>query len=382
MYSRLLKPPEGKSFFLFGPRATGKTTWAQAHFPEAIRIDLLESRLFDSLLADPQRLADLIPVGHRGPVVVDEIQKIPALLDEVHRLIEKRRIVFVLTGSSARKLRRGGVNLLAGRALTCAMHPLAAAEIGSRFDLEHALAHGLLPSVQTEKDPARYLASYVKTYLEEEIRQGGLTRNLSAFARFQEAASFSQGSVLNISGVARESSVERKAVENYFDILDDLLIAHRIPVFSKRAKRRLTVHPKFYFFDAGVFQTIRPRGPLDTPEEAAGPALETLVLQNLIAVNDAMQLGYTIYYWRTAEGTEVDFILYGPRGLFAIEVKRGSRLPSAALTGLRSFLKDFPSAKPMLIYGGPRRLSLGSIDVRPVRDFLLNLPDIIGDRGR
>ena len=263
MYPRLLKPPEAKSFFLFGPRSTGKTTWVRRAFPQAVYIDLLEAELFTRLTANPQRLESLVPTGHRAWVVIDEIQRIPDLLPEVHRLIETRKLRFALTGSSARKLRRGGTNLLGGRARSLAMHPLSAAELGQDFRLERSLRFGQLPPVYSEPEPEKFLAGYVKTYLDEEVRQEGLTKNLGAFARFLEAASFSQGAVLNISAVARECAVERKVVENYFGILDDLLIGHRLPVFTKRAKRRLVGHPKFYFFDAGVFLTLRPKGPLD-----------------------------------------------------------------------------------------------------------------------
>ncbi len=373
----MLIPPEGRSFFLFGPRGTGKTTWVQRTFPKAVRIDLLEARLFNDLLADPQRLEGLIPPGGDNAVVIDEVQKVPALLDEVHRLIEKRRLRFILTGSSPRKLRRGGVNLLAGRALTCAMHPLAAAEMGADFDLARALRFGLLPAAQMEAEPQRFLESYVRTYLEEEVRQEGVTRNLSAFSRFLEAAGFSQGSVLNVAGVARDCAVERKVVESYFEVLEDLLIACRLPVFSKRSKRRLIAHPKFYFFDAGVFRAVRPSGPLDAPEEAEGPALETLLLQNLAAVNDALHLGYKIHYWRTSDGMEVDFVLYGKRGLFAFEVKRRGRVDAAAAAGLRSFIADYPMAKAILAYGGERQLRLGKVDAWPVRSLLLSLPEIL-----
>src|SRR3989304_3928860 len=326
MYSRLIQPPHRKSFFLFGPRGTGKTTWVKSVFPKAVYIDLLEAELFNDLLANPQRLSNYIPPDFRDWVIIDEVQRIPDLLHEIHRLIETQRYHFILTGSSARKLKRKGPNLLAGRALTFSMHPLSVAELGGDFRLKHSLKFGQLPSVYTEADPQKYLEAYVKTYLEEEIRQEGLTRNLSAFARFLEAASFSQGSVLNISSVARECSVERKVVESYFSVLEDLMIGYRIPPFSKRAKRRLIVHPKFYFFDAGVYRTLRPMGPLDMPEMIEGAALETLLFQELSAVNDYYNLGYKIYYYRTAEGAEVDFICYGQKGLRIFEIKRTGKI--------------------------------------------------------
>jgi predicted AAA+ superfamily ATPase len=377
MYSRLLKPPEGKSFFLFGPRGTGKTTWVKSEFPRALYLDLLEAELFNDLLANPQRLERLIPKGFRDWIVIDEVQKIPTLLDEVQRLIEGDRLRFILTGSSARKLRRGGHNLLAGRALTRSFHPLTAAELGRDFRLEHSLAFGHLPCAYTEDDPGAYLESYVRTYLQEEVREEGLTRNLAAFARFLEAASFSQGSLLNITSVARECGVERKVVENYFGILQDLRIAYRLPVFTRRSRRRMAAHDKFYFFDAGVYRTLRPRGPLDMPEEIEGAALETLFLQELVALNALLEMGYTIHYWRTATGTEVDFILYGARGLLAIEVKRTSRLLPEMLRGLKAFRADYPMARAILIYGGRRELNEAGIRVLPVETALRQLPDLL-----
>jgi predicted AAA+ superfamily ATPase len=377
MYSRLITSPKAKSFFLFGPRGTGKTTWVKSAFPRAVYIDLLEAELFNDLTANPQRLSNLIPPDFKDWVIIDEVQRVPELLHEVHRLIESKKYRFILTGSSPRKLKRKGPNLLAGRALTLSMHPLSVAELGDDFRLEHSIKYGQLPSVYTEADPQKYLEAYVKTYLEEEIRQEGLTRNLSAFARFLEAASFSQGSILNISSVARECRVERKVAESYFSILEDLLIGYRIPIFSKKAKRRLVAHPKFYFFDVGVYRTVRPMGPLDAPEEVDGIALETLFLQELVALNSTLGFGYKISYWRTSNGREVDFILYGPKGLLALEVKRTSRMTSAMLGGLKSFLTDYPMAKTYLVYMGNRRIYDGKIEIIPVLEVLKNLKTIL-----
>ena len=377
MYSRFINPPEAKSFFLFGPRGTGKTTWVKSAFPKAAYIDLLEAELFNDLTANPQRLSNFIPHDFKDWVIIDEVQRIPDLLHEVHRLIETKKYQFILTGSSPRKLKRKGPNLLAGRALTLSMHPLSVAELGGDFQLEHSLRYGQLPSVYTEADPKKYLEAYVRTYLEEEIRQEGLTRNLSAFARFLEAASFSQGSVLSISSVARECHVERKVVESYFSILEDLMIGYRIPIFSKKAKRRLIVHPKFYFFDVGVYRTLRPMGPLDAPEEVDGIALETLFLQELIALNSAFDFGYKIFYWRTSNGREVDFVLYGPKGVLSFEIKRTSRITSAMLGGLKSFLVDYPMAKACFVYTGNRRMYEGKIEIVPVLEILKNLKTLL-----
>jgi len=377
MYSRLIEPPKDKSFFLFGPRGTGKTTWVKSKFKGALYLDLLEAGLFNDLLANPQRLENLIPNNFKDWIIIDEVQRIPELLNEVHRLIEKYGYRFILTGSSPRKIRRRGVNLLAGRALGYNLYPLTAAELGEDFKLSHSLAYGQLPSVYIEADPKSYLESYVKTYLEEEVRQEGLTRNLGAFSRFLEAASFSQGAVLNISSVARECSVERKIVENYFTILEDLLIAYRIPIFAKRAKRRLLAHPKFYFFDVGLYRTLRPIGPLDMPEETGGHAFETLFLQELCAINSYLKLGYNLSYWRTSNNIEIDFVLYGNRGIRAFEVKRTGKVSSSMTKGLKAFLKDYPEAKAYFIYGGERRLREGNIEILPIKDTLKELSSIL-----
>lgn len=373
MYPRLLQPPPKQSFFLFGPRGVGKTAWVREQLPDALFFDLLDHQTYTQLLAAPQRLGDRIPQGHKGWVVVDEVQRVPEVLNEVHRLIESRRLRFALTGSSARKLRRRGVNLLAGRALTRHLHPLTALELGTDFDLKRALRCGCLPLACTSEKPQDYLNSYAATYLREEVQQEGFTRNVGAFSRFLEAASFSQGSVLNMAAVARECAVSAKVVEDYFSILEDLLIAVRVPVFTKRAKRRLIAHPKFFYFDAGVFQAIRPRGPLDVPEQIHGAALETLFLEQVRALNDYRDLGYRLHYWRTAAGDEVDFVLYGERGLRAFEVKMAQRVRPDDLRGLLRFRADFPQAKAHLLYLGNRRWHDRGVEVLPFTDCVTQL---------
>lgn len=377
MYTRLIKPPKNKSFFLFGPRGTGKTTWVKFAFPKALYLDLLEAELFNDLLANPQRLDNFIPNNFNDWIIIDEVQRVPELLNEVHRLIEKHKYRFILTGSSARKLKRGGPNLLAGRALTHHFYPLTIAELEQDFELQKALKFGLLPSIYSELDPKKYLESYIQTYLQEEIQQEGLTRNLSAFGRFLETASFSQGSVLNVSEIARESAVERKVVENYFSILEDLLIGYRVSIFAKKAKRRLINHSKFYFFDVGIYKTIRPRGPLDLPEMIEGAAYETLFFQNLMATNEYFNLGYKLYYYQTATGKEVDFVLYGNRGIKAFEIKRNARLSTSMFKGLKTFLEDYPKAKCYLLYGGKRAMKEGNIAIIPFEKALRELSKMI-----
>ena len=380
MISRNTKFFTNGSFFLLGPRGTGKSYWLKVIYPKALYVDLLNSDTFLALSAFPERLLSYIPDNFSEKIIIDEIQKIPALLDVVHRLIENKSYTFILTGSSARKLRKSGVNLLGGRAYMLHYHPLTAIELGASYDFSKALKFGLLPTLYDDKKdiiPDEYLKSYINTYLKEEISQEGLTRNLPAFTRFLEVASFSQGEVLNLSEVARESAVARKNVENYFSILEDLLIAERVPVFSKKSKRRLISHSKFYYFDVGVFRAMRPTGPLDLPEQIDGAALETLVFQELRANISNMNLKYDIYFWRTKDGTEVDFILYGESGFIAIEVKRKRNIIRKDLTGLRAFNKDYPSAKRYILCGTSTKQFIDNIEIWPIQDALKNLDKIL-----
>ncbi|MBI5610565.1 MAG: ATP-binding protein [Deltaproteobacteria bacterium] len=381
MFTRTLTVHHDKSFFLFGPRGTGKSTWIRTQLAPALTLDLLEAETWQRLLARPGDLEQLVLAAPPGPVVIDEVQRAPELLNEVHRLIEGRGTVFALTGSSARKLRRNGVNLLAGRALTYRMFPLTAAELGTAFDLQKSLQFGHLPAIGREPDPERFLHSYVQTYLREEVQQEGLTRNLSAFSRFLEALSFSHAAQLNITDVARECAVDRKTVEGFVGILEDLLLAVRLPPFTRRATRRLALHPKLFFFDVGVFRTLRPKGPLDRPAEIAGAALEGLVWQELRAVNDLHNLGYTLHFWRTATGHEVDFVLYGERGLHAIEVKHSGAVRPADLVGLQAFCTDYPEATATLLYMGERPEQHGNVAVLPVAQALPRLAELLGSEA-
>jgi len=376
VYARLQKCPT-RSFFLFGPRGTGKTAWLKAHLPDAIVFDLLRSEDFQRLSAAPQRLAEAIPREFRGWVVIDEVQRVPELLNEVHRLIEHRKLRFALTGSSARALRRRGVNLLAGRARTLRMHPLAALELASDFDLRRAVRFGTLPFACTTDDPDVYLRDYVATYLREEVQQEGLVRSLATFSRFLETASFSQGTPLNMAAVARECAVTAKLAESHFVLLEDLLLATRVPVFTRRARRRMTAHPKFYFFDCGVYRALRPRGPLDVDAEIDGPALETLFLANVRAVNDALDLGYQIHYWRTGAGAEVDFVLYGERGLLAFEVKRHARVRDDDVASLAQFRDDYPEARTYFLHGGTERRHHDGTEIIPIGDALVELDALL-----
>ncbi|MBB72073.1 MAG: ATPase [Legionellales bacterium] len=379
MYPRLLNlslEPKA-SALLFGPRGTGKTFWINQNLNNAIVFNLLKNETYTTLLANPSRIEQRIPPDFTHWVVIDEVQKIPALLDEAHRLIEAKGYKFLLTGSSARKLKQQSANLLAGRARQHTMHPLTCTELENDFRLNKALQFGMLPEVYSIDDPEQYLKTYVSTYLQEEILQEGILRDVGEFARFLEVASFSQGEILNYSEIGRESGINRKVVANFFDITIDLLLGFKLPVFTKHAQRQLVSQPKFYLFDVGVYRAIRPIGPLDSTEAIDGHALETLVLQHIRAFNDYYQLGYSLYYWRTKNGVEIDFILYGQKGLIAIEVKRKRRLSGKDLRGLRQFSEDYPMAKLYCFYGGDMPEYYDNITALPIEDGLKNLTEMM-----
>lgn len=367
--------PSKQSFFLLGPRGTGKSTMIKDLFPEALYVDLLLPDVFRSYLARPERLREFVHANSdREVFVLDEIQKVPELLEVVHSLLEEKKgRQFVLTGSSARKLRKAGTDMLAGRAVMKRMHPFVAGELKEKFSLDAALRYGMLPVVLDSADSAAALHAYIDLYVREEVQAEGLTRNIGNFTRFLEATSFSHGSILNISNIARECGVERKVVEGYLRILEDLLLACRLPVFTRRAMRVTVQHPKFYFFDAGVYSTLRPSGPLDRPEEKAGVALEGLVLQHLLAWVDLKHPDANLYFWRTSSGSEVDFIVYGSGIFQAIEVKNSQMVHPQDIKSLKSFGQDYPEADRILIYRGNDRLQREGISIIPCTEFLLGL---------
>lgn len=371
---RFLHLPDQSSFFLLGPRGTGKTTWLRAVLPDALFVNLLRPEVYREMRARPERLRELV-LGEptRRDVVVDEVQRVPELLPVVHDLLEggpPRR--YVLTGSSARKLRRGGADLLAGRALMRTLHPFLAAELPV-FHLEQALETGLLPLVVTSDNPMDVLAAYATLYLEQEVQAEGLVRNVGSFARFFEVVSFSHGAVLNASSIARESQVSRRTVVGFLDVLEDLLLAFRIPVFTRKARRETAAHPKFFLFDTGVFRSLRPRGPLDRPAEIEGAALEGLVAQHLRAWVAYAHSDFDLSYWRTRSGVEVDFVLYGADGFWAIEVKNSARVRPEDLRGLKAFREDYPESQALLLYRGLERLQISEVRCVPVADFLNQL---------
>jgi len=374
MVSRFFPMPE-QSFFLFGPRGTGKSLWARKTCQNALWVDLLDPETYRLYSSRPERLREVIEGNpNKSTVVLDEVQKVPELLAVVHGIIEEKRgLQFVLTGSSARKLKRGGVDLLAGRALVRTLHPFMAAELGERFQLEASLTHGLLPLVVASTDPGEVLKAYHALYLKEEVQQEGLVRNIGNFSRFLEAISFSHASVLTVANVARECEVERKTVEGFIGILEDLLLSFRLPMFTRRAKRATAKHPKFFLFDAGVFRSLRPKGPLDRPEEIEGAALEGLVVQHLRAWNAYREENNELYYWRTRSGLEVDVVLYGDDGFWAIEIKNSGKVYPRDIRSLSSFQEDYPECEAILLYRGKERLRLGQVLCIPCEEFLRKL---------
>ena len=375
-------PIPAQSFFLFGPRGTGKTTWLRHRLPDALQINLLKPDVYREMSARPERLAEaILGAPEKREILIDEVQRVPELLNVVHDLIESgARRRFVLTGSSARKLRRGGVDLLAGRAIVRSLHPFMAAELPD-FRLESALQTGLLPLVLAAPDPNEVLSAYVALYLEQEVRVEGWVRSIGSFARFLEAISFSHAAVLNLSNVAREAQVERRTVTGYLEILEDLLLSFRVPVFTRRAKRRTVAHAKFYLFDTGVYRSLRPRGPLDRPEEIEGMALEGMVAQHLRAWIAYTEGDFNLLYWRTRSGVEVDFIVYGAGGFWAIEVKNTRRVRPEDLRALRAFKRDYPECEALLLYRGSERLRIGDVLALPIQEFLRQLHPARGLTG-
>ena len=374
---RGLNPPEG-SYFLLGPRGTGKSTWLLHHYPKALRIDLLlgeEERRFSAYPEKIRDVAAALPEG--STLILDEIQRVPRLLPEIHALIEEKRgIQYIMTGSSARKLRRSVSDLLGGRALLRQMGPFMASELKSQFSLEKALKTGLIPLIWESTDAGQRLLDYLHLYLREEVQAEGLVRQIGDFSRFLEIASFSHASVWTTTDVSRESSVKRATVDNYLQILEDLLLAFTIPVFSRRAKRKLIAHPKFYFFDVGVYRILRPQGILDSSQEIEGLALEGLVAQHLRSWVLAQSQPHSLSFWRTQTQLEVDFIVYGPKGFWAIEVKRGSNLGPNDIRALSAFKEEYPEATCFFVVPGKRKEIYRGFPILPMEEFLLGItPD-------
>lgn len=374
MYARLLPTPT-RSTFLFGPRGTGKSTWIRDRFPNAATYDLLDTGEALRLGKDPQALyRELSALPPGAWAVIDEVQKAPALLDEVHRLMESRGLRFVLSGSSARKLRRGGANLLAGRAVTASMPPLTSAELASDFDVQRALRFGMLPMAVTEADPQPYLRTYAETYLMVEVQAEALTRNLGAFARFLEVAARQNGQITNATSIARDVGVSRHTVQNHFDILVDTLLGYWLPPWKLKAATKQVRQSKFYFFDVGVARALSGRLAYPPSPEALGPLAETFVLNELRAWLAYQSLGYRLHFWRSYDGAEVDAMCETASGFVAIEVKASSQWQRRFNRGLRRLAAELGNSLTCYgVYLGERTAQWDDITVLPMQDFLRRL---------
>jgi len=371
-YRRTLTPPAG-SFFLFGVRGVGKSTWARTAFPGAHVVDLLDEARCHALLAEPSLLgAELAALPKSQTVVLDEIQRVPALLNEVHRAIESSRRRFVLLGSSARRLKTAGTNLLAGRATLETMFPLVPHELGSDFDLGRILRFGSIPVVWQSANPRAALDAYVQLYLREEIRAEALARNLPAFLRFLPVAALCHGQTVNVSGLARDAATSRTTIDGYLGILEDTLVATRLPAYEARLRVRERSHPKLYWVDPGLARAARRHLDPVGPDEK-GPLLEGWVFTLLRAHNQGGSLFDEVSYWAPAQArfTEVDFLLRRGREFLALEVKSSSRFDRGMLTGLQA-IGDLPRVKRrVLLYLGSQRLKTDEgIEVWPLQVFL------------
>lgn len=371
-YTRLLTASK-RSFFLFGVRGVGKTTWIRTVLPDAHVFDLLDESLYQTLLADPSSFAAEVAALSSGTtVVVDEVQRIPSLLNEVHRLIERRRHRFALLGSSARRLKTTGTNLLAGRAVLKTMFPLVPAELAKDFDLATVLRYGSIPLVWQAADRRATLDAYVQLYLKEEIRAEALVRNLPGFVRFLPVAALFHGQVINVSGIARDAATSRTTVDGYLAILEDTLVACRLPAFESRLRVRERKHPKLYWVDPGLARAAKRQLGAVTAEER-GPLLEGFVLTVLRAHNEVATLFEEIWYWAPAQAraTEVDFLLRRGREYVAIEVKARPRISSTELAGLRAIADLRGLVRRVVLYLGSRRLrTKDGIDVWPLTAWL------------
>jgi predicted AAA+ superfamily ATPase len=371
MFQRLIKPPQKQSFFLFGPRGSGKTTWVREHLPEreTMVLDLLDPVEEDLFRRDPlelERRVSALPPRIQW-VVIDEVQKAPRLLDLVHRLIEKGGRRFVLTGSSPRKLKRGASNLLAGRAFVCHLHPMTRLELGPSFDLPSALRWGTLPKVfqlRSDEDRAQYLRAYALTYLKEEIAEEQLVRRLDPFRNFLEVAAQCSGQVLNYSRIAQDVGVDVKTVQSFFSILEDTLMGFRLPAWHTSVRKRQLNHPKFYLFDPGVKRAMERTLTVDLHPRTYGfgSAFEHWVLLELVRLNDYFRKDFAFSYLRTKDGAEVDLVIDRPGKKPALlEIKSTNRVVERDVAALGRFQADIPGSAALCLSLDPHRKRMGNV---------------------
>jgi uncharacterized protein len=372
--SLILPDPPEESFFLWGPRQVGKSSLLRATYPSARIVDLLLTEEYLRFLQQPGLLRDELRDAPSGTLtILDEIQKVPALLDEVHWLMENRSLVFALCGSSARKLRRGHANLLGGRAVRYELQGLVFPEVEEDFDLLRFLNHGYLPRHNLASDPGRRIKAYVSDYLTEEVAAEGLVRRLPAFASFLWAAAVADTELVSFTNVARECGVSGNTVKEYYQILVDTLLGRYLPAYTRRPKRRVIQSPKFYLADVGVVNHLARRGPLRPGGELFGKALENYLFHELTAYLGYRDRRMDLSYWRLASGLEVDFVLGDM--VVGIEVKATERVGGRQLSGLQALKEDHPGVeRRILVCLEPRRrLREDGIEILPVREFLEKL---------
>ena len=373
MFKRNLKLPRpgSETFFLWGPRQVGKSALLRQSYPDALWIDLLKNEEFRRYAARPELLRQEVEAdgpGQSRQIVIDEVQKVPTLLDEAHWLIENRGAHFALCGSSARKVKRGGANLLGGRATRYELHGLTAGELGDEFDLDRVLNHGYLPRMYQASRPRRMLDAYVADFLTQEVAAEGLVRNLPAFSGFLDAAALSDGEIVNVANVARECGVSNHTARSYFEILEDTLLGRWLPAYRKRPKRRVA-KPKFYFADVGVVNRLARRGQVSAGSELYGKALENWVFHELSAFASYFELDDDLSYWRLPSGIEVDFLMGDAR--LAVEAKAASVVTRKHLKGLRTLAQEHPDVgRRVVVCLEPRaRRTEDGIDILPATDF-------------
>jgi len=368
---KLNLPPQGKeTYFLWGPRQTGKSTILKATYPDAVWIDLLKAEEFRRYLNNPELLRQELPVQGDMPfVVIDEVQKLPALLDEVHWLHESRNVQFALCGSSARKVKRGHANLLGGRAIRYEMFGFIAAEFFPDFDLLRFLNNGYLPRIYLSEEPLRLLNAYVANYLKEEVAAEGLVRNLPVFSDFLNMAALSDTETVNFSTIARDCGVSSQTIKEYFQILEDTLLGRWLPSFRKRPKRRVAASSKFYFSDVGVVNFLAKRGSIEYGSELFGKAFENWCFHELNAYNMYSEKFAEFYYWRLAGGTEVDFIINNME--IAMEAKSARKITTKHLKGIRSLKQDHPEVKraAVICCEDKYRVTDDNIEIIPAEQF-------------
>ncbi len=373
MYSRILKLEETNedSTFLWGARQVGKSTLLETLFPEARYYDLLKSEEFERFFRRPSLLREeLMQSDHRDLVIVDEIQKVPQLLDEVHWLMKNKGIRFILCGSSARKLIRYGANLLGGRALRNVLYPLVSAEIPA-FDLMRAIHNGMIPRHYTIENPQRRLQAYIGDYLNEEIRAEALSRNLSSFTRFLEIAARCSGEMIVYNNIAQDCGVSAPTVKEYFNILEQTMIGYLIPAFTATEKRRAILASRFYYFDVGIVNYLLKRKHIEQGTDEFGHAFEHLMIQEIIAYLSYNLSDEKLSYWRTASGYEVDCII--GQGRIAIEFKSSEEVKSRHTKGLKAFQEDYPDVRMIMVSMDMYRRDLNDIEVIPAIEFLSDL---------